>query len=201
MKSGYRLIKEKTLHVYKGKDNVMSSGKWRDFLWNLKISCKIKHFALRLFQDILPTQCNLHRKHLLVCDGCFLCENPQETMMHLFLECPYSIKAGGFGVIIRNCNGSFVFGLCHFAKGFSTANHIEALSASKVLGFAMEMGYSNIIVEGDSKNIIEAIGKMKRNLSNVEPFIDLIQEYAKDFYKISFSWICNSGNETTHVFI
>lgn len=55
-----------------------------------RYSPKIKVFMWRLARDIIPTKHNLSKKGVAVEGGCYMCRGGDETVQHLFFNCPFT---------------------------------------------------------------------------------------------------------------
>ena len=56
-------------------------------LWNCRLPNKIKIFAWRVCQDILPTSENLARRKIIDDNTCGLCRQGAESVLHILWEC------------------------------------------------------------------------------------------------------------------
>ena len=87
VKSAYHLILDQGMDVGSSSNN----GRWCGaFVWNLNIPNKIKVFAWKAIQEILPTQCNLSRRRIPVDNCCYFCGASQESTTHIFVQCPFT---------------------------------------------------------------------------------------------------------------
>ena len=62
-----------------------------------------------------------------------------------------------FVAIIRNDKGKVMAAM--FAKGpaMSGSDEVEMLACRKAIEFVMDVGFSNLVIEGDNANVIQAI--------------------------------------------
>ena len=65
-------------------------GVWR-IIWMSKVIPKIKYFAWRMAQGIIPTSSGLQRRGLQVDNRCSVCGHQGETFRHIFFECRFGI--------------------------------------------------------------------------------------------------------------
>lgn len=83
--SGYKLAINQKLTI-----SCSSNGKakeWWDSLWKQQIPPKIKMFMWRVFNDCVPSVCNLMKKGIEVCSDCGSCKIKGETTDHVLLCC------------------------------------------------------------------------------------------------------------------
>lgn len=70
----------------------------------------------------------------------------------------------------------------HVVDAFAT----EALACLQALRFARDMGFHNIVVEGDSKTTNIKVKRGTTNRSEIENYIDVINQIASHFNVCSF---------------
>lgn len=85
VKDGYRL----GIGLYKTPENrsKISLLKWWKFLWSLTIPPKFRIFWCKFAQDIIPTEKNLLRHHVLVPNICPLCNYNGDSTIHAVFKC------------------------------------------------------------------------------------------------------------------
>nr|GMD20609.1 uncharacterized protein LOC109153341 [Ipomoea batatas] len=57
-------------------------------IWKLGVTPKIRNLLWRCAKDILPVRTNLRKRRMNVTAECPLCSSAEETIIHIFLECP-----------------------------------------------------------------------------------------------------------------
>ena len=88
IKSGYHVAKQ-VLRTGEWVECSLGSGGlevWMN-LWKLNVPSKIKLFAWRACQNILPTCVNLARRKIIEDDLCELCKRAPENGIHVLWEC------------------------------------------------------------------------------------------------------------------
>ena len=61
----------------------------------------------------------------------------------------------GIGVVIKDCNDFFVSGMCQYTKNSMATVRVDVMAALFGLKFAMKLGYKRVILEGDSKIVMD----------------------------------------------
>lgn len=108
-----------------------------------------------------------------------------------------SFKAG-LGVIVRNEEGLFCGGL---ATPFhcSAALVAEAAAGLCAIKFAISRGYRKIILETDSKVLVEGIrGASNNGLWAVKPLLDEYDKLSSFFSDVIWNWVPRHLNRAAH---
>lgn len=75
---------------------------------------------------------------------------------------------------------------------------LEALAAVRAITFAFELGFSNIVIEGDSKTVIKTLTSEEESFASFGHLIFAVRPIIDSFTQIYFSHICRVGNVVTH---
>ena len=86
-------------------------------------------------------------------------------MLQIFLD----LQCSGFGAIIRNTNVEVMAGMSAKGPYMNSSEEAEVLACRKSIEFSMEAGFSRLIIEGDSLNVIRAISTPAANSSLLGP--------------------------------
>ena len=87
----------------------------------------------------------------------------------------------GIRVVIRDCSGSV---LTSYSKKISQAfksSEVEALAVVTALSFATKVGITEVVLECDSMEVIQALIQPGSTLSSIGPWIDDSKVLANDF--------------------
>lgn len=80
------------------------SGVWGK-LWNLPIPNPEKNFMWRACHDILPTRANLFKQKIIESPKCPICEQEEETTIHILWLCPSAMDVWNEGArIFQKCS-------------------------------------------------------------------------------------------------
>ena len=107
-------------------------------------------------------------------------------------------EKAGIGVIIRNSQGMVMASLSQKISLPQTVVELETLAATRAIEFSIELGFSKVILEGDSETVIKAL---QDNSPSLAPFGLLIrdaQETANFFTCISYAHVGRNGNFVAH---
>ena len=87
----------------------------------------------------------------------------------------------GIGVVIRNPNGHVIGALSDRIFLPATVDEVEALACRKAISFALDLGVENVVLEGDSNIIIQALNADSICASSFGHIIEDIRVLALDF--------------------
>lgn len=102
--------------------------------------------------------------------------------------------AVGLGVVARNRNGCFLEGHSLMIGANLDVEASEAMGALDALRLVRQLGYSRVIIEGDSGNIISAIEFGGYDLSSIGNIIIEAHSIAIGLPGVMFSWVRREGN-------
>ena len=77
-------------------------------------------------------------------------------------------------------------------------NAVEVIAAKKALKFALELGLSVIVFEGDSKNAIDALLSEEVSVANIGHLIEEAKLYGDQLDEVEFSHVKRQGNKAAH---
>ncbi|XP_050285282.1 uncharacterized protein LOC126724898 [Quercus robur] len=98
-------------------------------------------------------------------------------------------KMASIGVVIRNPGGHVIGALSDRIFLPATVDEVEALACRKAISFALDLGVENVVLEGDSKIIIQALNADSSCASSYGHIIEDIRVLALDFASICFSHV------------
>ena len=108
-------------------------------------------------------------------------------------------KAVGAGVIIRDHEGKFIACLSkkfHAPLGIVEA---EAKAFEACIIFAKEVGIRDLVLEGDSLIVVQALKQVSNAPSTVSSLIYGMLAECNEFRKVSFSHVKRQGNKPAHL--
>ncbi|KAL4290639.1 hypothetical protein GQ457_14G002490 [Hibiscus cannabinus] len=75
----------------------------------------------------------------------------------------------------------------------------EAIAWKQAVQFAKELGFSNVVIEGDSLTVLKKIVLCVLDRSILAPIVFDIKELSLDFHSIIFSFVRRDANNAAHV--
>ena len=66
-------------------------------------------------------------------------------------------QCSGFGAIIQNSYGEVMAVMSVKGPSISSREEVEALACQKTIEFSMEVGFSELIIEGDNSVVMKAV--------------------------------------------
>ena len=108
------------------------------------------------------------------------------------------IGKAGLGAVIRNSSGQVLASISEQVPLPHTSDIIEALAAAQAISFALELGFSSFILEGDSEVVIKSLKSDEATLSPFGHIQDSAKQKTETSCCISFSHIRRLGNSVAH---
>nr|KJB20572.1 hypothetical protein B456_003G154500 [Gossypium raimondii] len=100
------------------------------------------------------------------------------------------------GFIIRNAEG--------FIMGHNLVHSMviaEAIAVLDGLQFALDMGFSKVILESDSRLVVNNIQKSSEDYSESRPFTWDVKNLARKFLCCRFQFVAREGNGAAHALV
>lgn len=104
----------------------------------------------------------------------------------------------GVGVVIYNDKGDFLVALSSLENMGSSPEDAEVIAATKAISFAGSISPFDVIVEGDSFNLIRALKDVNPNPSRLGHLIDFVRIESSVFRSVEFSFTPRMGNSVAH---
>ena len=100
--------------------------------------------------------------------------------------------------MIRNPSGQVLASISEQVPLLHTSDIVEALAAARAISFALELGFSSFILEGDSEVIINRLKSDEVTLSPFGHILDSAKQKTETSCCISFSHVRKLGNSIAH---
>jgi hypothetical protein len=104
----------------------------------------------------------------------------------------------GLGCVIRNAEGFVVAAKCGISRAVAEPVCAEAMAALFALEFCCELGYVNVVSEGDSLQIIKGVCDPDYSLDRIGHFLDAIRQKVGEFSDCKWSHCLRDANEVAH---
>ncbi|KAL4369153.1 hypothetical protein GQ457_05G006010 [Hibiscus cannabinus] len=105
------------------------------------------------------------------------------------------------GIIARNSRGLIMAACSFLHRNVVDAFVAEAYACKQAVCFAKDLGFTRVIIEGDSLIIIKKLNSGKVDRSVVSPIIRDIQTLSQEFDSISFCFVRREANTAAHVLV
>ena len=106
--------------------------------------------------------------------------------------------AAGIGVVIRNDDGLVITSLSQRIPLSASVIEVEALAARRAMEFALELGFDNMTLEGDSKVLMKTLNARGNTLAHYGNLIADILVLTSHFSKVQFSFVRRQCNRLAH---
>lgn len=104
----------------------------------------------------------------------------------------------GVGAVIRNAAGEVMAALSSRGEVVSDSEEAEVLACRKALEFAIDAGFSELMVEGDNSVVMSSVASNTPIWSCLGVIYDDIRHLAAGLHFVSFTCIRRSANSVAH---
>ncbi|XP_050262616.1 uncharacterized protein LOC126707070 [Quercus robur] len=105
----------------------------------------------------------------------------------------------GVGVIIRNYKGEVMAAMSARGPAIHSSEEGELLACRKAVEFAIDAGFSRLVLEGDNVNVMQAISSQEANISLLGTVVEDIKHLIRGLQWVSISHTMRSGNKVAYV--
>ena len=109
------------------------------------------------------------------------------------------LNVSGVGVIIRNCKGEVMVAMTAKGPPVGGSEEAEILACRRALEFAIDVGFTDLVVEGDNATIMSSLSSSEADQSWLRHIIQDIQWLANGIKLVCFSHVKRGVNSMTHV--
>ena len=107
-------------------------------------------------------------------------------------------NSAGIGVVIRDDLGQVMTSMSESVHLPSSVDEVEALTAVRAIYFAQEVGFSSIILEGDSERVIKSLRSEKPSFASFGHLIEDAKVLIESFVNFTVSHVKRQGNSIAH---
>ena len=108
------------------------------------------------------------------------------------------IKVSGVGVVIRNDKGEVMAALSARGPPVTDSEEAKVLAGRKALEFALDLGFSEVVLEGDNIGVMRSIQSKGANNSSLGHIYGDIHCLAAGFRVWSVSYVKRTANSVAH---
>ncbi|KAK8618037.1 hypothetical protein V6N13_115912 [Hibiscus sabdariffa] len=102
-------------------------------------------------------------------------------------------------IVIRNSEG-LIMGACTFPfLHVSNVEMVEARACEKAVSLCKDLGFRNVVIEGDALTVINKINKIERDNSEIWALVANIHLLKRNFESITFNYVNRLGNNAAHI--
>ena len=108
------------------------------------------------------------------------------------------LDASGVGVVMRNDKGEVMASLAARGPPIRDGEEAEALACQGALEFAVEAGFSKLILERDNLTVMKSLISLKPNRSRLGHIFEEIQCISAGLQSFAVSFVKRSANTVAH---
>ena len=123
---------------------------------------------------------------------------PAGQLFKLNFDAAIFENGSGVGAVIRNAAGEVMAALSARGEAVADNEEAEVRACRKALEFAIDAGFSELMVEGDNSVVMSTISSNKPNWSRLGVIYDDIGFLAAGLSYVSFSCIRRNANTVAH---
>ncbi|KAL3833965.1 hypothetical protein ACJIZ3_008701 [Penstemon smallii] len=125
---------------------------------------------------------------------------PQNHIVKINFDAAHSgpRNISGIGGIARDLNGNCLGWFAEKKEGISTAILAEALAAKRAMELVQQQGWTDIILEGDCRNLIDTIAEPSPSLHDFGPIVEDIKRLGVLLSSFKACHILREGNKVAH---
>ncbi|KAL0005020.1 hypothetical protein SO802_012581 [Lithocarpus litseifolius] len=112
----------------------------------------------------------------------------------IFLELSYSVV----GAVIRNARGEVMAAMSERGPSVVDSTEAKILACRKALAFAIDAGFTDLIIEGDNENVMKLVSASGVDLSRLGHIIQDIKWFAQGLRWMSISCVKRDANSMAH---
>ncbi|KAL0009843.1 hypothetical protein SO802_004951 [Lithocarpus litseifolius] len=109
------------------------------------------------------------------------------------------MEKSGIRAIIRNERGEVMAGMSAIGPMVETSEEAELLACRRSLEFAVDVGFTRVMIKGDNSNVMQAISSAVVNYSFLGNVVDDIRHLMSGLQWVKTSKIRRGGNKVVHV--
>ncbi|XP_023905928.1 uncharacterized protein LOC112017706 [Quercus suber] len=109
-----------------------------------------------------------------------------------------ALNSSGFGAVIRNDKCEVMAAMAAKGPEVSCSEEAEFLACRKAIEFAVDAGFSELVIEGDNSSIIKAISALQDDFSLLGNVIGDIHHLIMNLHWVRIECTRRGGNRVAH---
>ena len=109
------------------------------------------------------------------------------------------LDRSSFGAIIQNDKGEVMAAMSAKGPVVHCSEEAELLACRKVIEFALDAGFTGLVIKGDSSNVMHAISSLKADQFLLGNVVGEIQQMLSGLHWVSVGSRRRGGNKVAHV--
>ena len=125
---------------------------------------------------------------------------PQESVFKLNFDgaCFDDGAASGYGAVIRNKKGEVMAAIAERGGAVQDSEEVEVMACRKALEFAIDAGFTEIILEGDNAMVMKVISQAQQDALHLGLIYEDIWCLVGGFRTITYNCVRPSANSVAH---
>ena len=108
------------------------------------------------------------------------------------------LDTSGVGVVMRNDKGEVMASLATRGPPVRDSEEVEVLACQRTLEFAVKVGFSELILEGDNLTVMKSLISLKPNRSRLGHIYEEIQCTSVGLRSFAVNFVKHSANTVAH---
>ena len=123
---------------------------------------------------------------------------PTGQLYKLNFDAAIFANSSGIGAVIQNDAGEVMAALSAKGVAVNDNEEAEAMAYRKAMEFAIDAGFSELVVEGDNSVVMSSVSSIYQDWSHLGVIYDDIRHLAAGLRFVSFNCIRRSANSVAH---
>ena len=179
--------------IWNQRNWVMNGGKFHD------LGC-LNYRAREFLEEYWIAQEQMGTEHVMQPNRDTQQPPPQSVFKLNFDVVMFSgLNISGFGAIIRNEKGEVMATMVAKGPKVFCSEEVELLACRKAIEFAVDVGFSELVIEGDNSSAMKAISTLKDDRSMLWNVIEDIQHLLRNLQGVKIECTRRGGNRVACV--
>ncbi|KAK9993235.1 hypothetical protein SO802_022938 [Lithocarpus litseifolius] len=109
-----------------------------------------------------------------------------------------ALNRSGFGAVIRNEKGEVMAAMAAKGLEVSCSEEAEFLACRKAIEFAIDAGFSELVIEGDNSSVMKVVSAMQEDYSLLGNVIGDIHHLVRNLQWVRIECTRRGGNRVAH---